>query len=391
MSISESLKNDIRIRRNRLQKTMQKQGFDACIITTNVNLFYLTGMVYTGFYYLPVEGVPIHFVKLPCKIDLENVVYIYKPEQMIDTLNQRGLPLPKNMLLETDAVPYNQIMRLLNTFNLESASNASILMRQLRSIKTDYEITQIKACARKHEAVYSKIPQIFHHGMTDTELQIEIEREMRLQGSIGIFRSFGANMDIFMGSLLAGDNAQTPSPFDFALGGAGISPIMPIGSSNSPITEGQTFMVDMAGNFTPWMTDMSRVFSFGETSDLAYRAHQVSIDIHHFIAEKSKIGTACAEMYAMAEKFVEKEGLSEYFMGTKQHAKFVGHGLGLEINEPPVFTPRSKELLEKNMVIALEPKFVIPNIGPVGIENTYIVTSSGLQKITIFEEKLIKL
>jgi len=78
-------------------------------------------------------------------------------------------------------------------------------------------------------------------------------------------------------------------------------------------------------------------------------------------------------------------------MGTKQQAKFVGHGVGLEINELPVLTERSKELLEPGMVFALEPKFVLPSIGAVGIENTFLVTSAGIEKLTLFEEQIIDL
>ena len=88
---------------------------------------------------------------------------------------------------------------------------------------------------------------------------------------------------------------------------------------------------------------------------------------------------------------VEQAGLEKYFMGTKQQAKFVGHGVGLEINELPVFTDRSKELLESRIVFALEPKFVLPEIGAVGIENTFLVTDGGVEKLTLFEEQIIEL
>lgn len=84
-------------------------------------------------------------------------------------------------------------------------------------------------------------------------------------------------------------------------------------------------------------------------------------------------------------------GLEAFFMGTNQQAKFVGHGVGLEINEPPVLAPRSREILQSGMAIAIEPKFVLPEIGPVGIENTYIVRNDGLEKITICDESLIVL
>ena len=227
--------------------------------------------------------------------------------------------------------------------------------------------------------------------MTDVELQIEIERVMRRHGSLGIFRSYGENMDIYMGSLLAGDNAGATSPFDYALGGAGASPILPLGACGKVIEEGQTIMVDMAGNYSPWMTDMTRVFSVGKTSDLAYKAHQASIDIQNRLMSVSKIGTSCAEMYNIAMEIVKERELEPYFMGTDLQAKFIGHGVGLEINEMPVLTPRSKEVLILNTVFAIEPKFVIPRVGAVGVENTFLVTDKGLEKITQFEEEIIEL
>jgi Xaa-Pro aminopeptidase len=88
---------------------------------------------------------------------------------------------------------------------------------------------------------------------------------------------------------------------------------------------------------------------------------------------------------------VQEKGFQSYFMGTKQRAKFIGHGVGLEINEPPVLTPRSEEILETGMAIAVEPKFVLPGIGPVGIENTYIVHENGLENITLCEEEMMML
>lgn len=391
MSYKEALTKDLQIRRSSLQKSMQAMNIEACVLTTSVNVFYMTGMVYNGYYYLPAEGEPIHFVKRPEGVAFDNTIYIRKPEQIADELKNKNVDLPKNILLETDVISFGECGRLLNTFSLPTAANASTLMRKIRSVKTDFELAQIKACARKHEAVYRLIPSVYRYGMTDIELQIEIEKLMRLHGSMGIFRSYGDNMDIYMGSLLVGENAESPSPYDYALGGAGTSPTLPLGASGIKIEKGETIMVDMAGNYSPWMTDMTRVFSVGKTFDIAYRAHQVSIDIHNYIMDIAKPGVACAELYNIAMETVAKSNLEPYFMGTRQQAKFVGHGLGLEINEPPVLTPRSKELLEKNIVFALEPKFVIPKVGAVGVENTYVVTEGGIEKLTILDEHIIEL
>lgn len=387
-----TLYNDILHRRRRLQEYLQKMDIDACVICTNVNLFYLTGLIYTGFLFVPAQGEPIHFIKnagtsLPQGI----VEKIRKPEQIADILSQHNLALPRNILLETDTLPYNLAQRILNSFQHPSVENASVLMRQIRSIKSDYEITQIKSCAQKHISVYKIIPDLYKKGMSDLQLQIEIEHQMRLHGSIGLFRTYGENMEIFMGSLLAGNNAQNPSPFDFALGGAGANNIAPLGANGTILCEGMSIMVDMAGNYSPWTTDMTRVFSIGKISETAYKAHQTSIEIHQDIVHHFKTGMPCNELWQKALKLVEKNQLLPYFMGTTSQAKFVGHGVGLEINEPPVITPRSQEILQQNMVFALEPKFVIPNVGAVGIENTYLVTSSGLENITPFTEEIIPL
>ena len=196
-------------------------------------------------------------------------------------------------------------------------------------------------------------------------------------------------MDIFMGSILAGDNAQVASPFDYALGGEGVSPILPLGANGSSLKPGSTIMIDMAGNYQPYMDDMSRTFVIEHAPDIAYFAHEVSIKIHNTIKAYAKPGTSCSDIYNTAFELVKENNLEAYFMGTVQQAKFIGHGVGLEINEPPVLTPRSKETLVAGMSIALEPKFVLPGIGPVGIENTYIVKENKIENITLCNEELI--
>lgn len=392
MDYNISLISDLKEREKRLRKEIQATGCDACILTTSVNLFYMTGGIYNGYYYLPAEGEAIHFLKRPTDNPLDNVVYIRKPEQIGEELQKRGLSIPKEILIETDVISFNECNRITSSLGSPEISNASLIMRELRSVKTYFEIEQIRCSAKKHEEVYALIPQLFREGMTDLEFQFEIEHLMRQHGSLGLFRSFGANMDIFMGSLLVGENAESPSPFDFALGGKGESPSLPLGASGEKIKNGNTIMVDMAGNYTPWMTDMTRVFSVGKLSDLAYKAHQVSIEIHEAIIHKIKPGiTSCSDLYKTAIDLVQFHKLDAYFMGTKQQAKFVGHGLGLEINEPPVLTPRSQEVLVPNMVFALEPKFVIPGVGAVGIENTYLITANGTEKLTVSPEHIIDL
>lgn len=389
--IKQELIGDFRIKWNRIRENMLKEGADGCLLNVGINLFYTTGLNYNGYFYLPAEGEPWFFVKRPNGLTGDNVVYIRKPEQLPEVFAANGLKMPEKLMLEADELTYSEYMRLLSAFRPKETANATAMLRKIRQIKTPYEISETRRCAALHAAAYSEIAECFRPGMTDLQFQYEIERRMRIHGSLGLFRTFGANMDIFMGSILAGDNAQTPSPFDFALGGGGEDPSCPIGANGTPLLDGTAILIDMAGNFSPYMTDMSRVFAVGKLADEAYRAHQVALQIQSAVEEISRPGTPCADIYNISVKIAAQEGFSDKFMGTKQQAKFVGHGVGLQINELPVLTPRSKDTLEEGMIFALEPKFVIPQTGAVGIENTYLVTHDGIEKLTIFPEEIQQL
>ena len=227
--------------------------------------------------------------------------------------------------------------------------------------------------------------------MTDVQLQIEVERQLRLNGSLGIFRIHGESMELFMGSVLCGDNADSPSPYDFAMGGAGLDESLPVGCDGTEIKPGMTIMVDMCGNFNGYMTDMTRVFYVGDIDETAKKAHQLSVDIHHKIMKEGKPGVAASRLYEIALELTKEAGMEAYFMGHNQQAGYIGHGVGIEVNESPVLAPRSREILEEGNVIALEPKFVIPGVGAVGIESTYVVTANGMESITNYPEELEKL
>lgn len=385
------MENELELKWRRIQQAMRQEEADGCLLTMNVNLYYVSGQVFNGYFYLPAEGRPYWFVKRLTVPETNQVHVIRKPEQMPDFFRDLNLAMPRKLLLEADELSYNEYIRLQHVFRAEATGNASALIRHIRMIKTPWEIEQMRISARKHEAVYREIPACYRPGMRDIELQIEIEKRMRVHGSLGYFRAFGSNMDIFMGSLLAGENAGEPSPFDFALGGKGIHASGPLGANGTLLREGTTVMADMSGNYTAYQTDMTRVFSIGKLPDRAYRVHRVALEIQARMERTAKPGVSCAELYRDALAMAGQEGLKDCFMGTHLQAKFVGHGVGLEINELPVLTTRSKDILQPGMTFAFEPKFVLAGIGAVGIENTFLVTDSGVEKMTLLDENIIEL
>lgn len=386
------LQPELKLRRDKIRALMAQRGIDAALITCNVNLIYTYGRVISGYLYLPLQAPARIFVKRPNNLSGEYVHPIRKPEQLPELLKECDLPLPSKLMLEGDELAFNEYKRLAACFpETEVLPCGTELIRRARSVKTDMEVELFRRSGAAHVRAYAQIPSVYRLGMTDRQFSIEIERLMRLEGSLGIFRVFGRSMEIFMGSVLAGDNASVPSPYDFALGGEGLDPALPGGANGTLLQAGQSVMVDLGGNFYGYMCDMSRVYSIGPLPQKAYDAHQVCLEVQSEVTAMAKPGALCEDLYGKALEVVGKSGFADNFMGIGQKAKFVGHGIGLEINEAPVLAPRMKQELEPGMVFALEPKIVLPEVGPVGIENSWVVTAEGVEKLTLAPEEIVEL
>lgn len=379
------------LRIDRLHKAMAGAGIDGLLVADNADIFYLTGRVYAGFAYIPAGMAPLWFVRRPVELEGDGVVYIRKPEDMASHIVAAGLAMPRRLGLELDILSFNQAERLRSVFPGAECVDTTPMMRAMRAVKTDFEVEQMRLSGLKHEQVYRKIPKLYRVGMTDVELQVEIERISRLEGCLGVFRISGQSMEIYMGNVLAGRNADVPAPYDFAMGGRGLDPSIPGGAAGEEIKEHNAVMVDLNGNFTGYMTDMTRVFAVGSLPQEAVDAHQCSIDICRAFEREARPGVEARTLYEMCADMARVRGLERYFMGHRQHAGFVGHGVGIEVNEWPVIAPRSRQILERNNTIALEPKFVIPEVGAVGIENTYVIEDTGARSLTNAPEEIVQL
>lgn len=376
--------SEFSLRAGSLRRLMKRDHIDALLISDNADIYYLSGRVFAGYIYLPVQGAPTFFIRRPVGMEGEGVVYIRKPEQMAEHIASGKITLA----LELDITAYSTVERLRKVFPEATITNASPLLQEARAVKTPYEIDLIRTSGIKQERVYRKIPKLYTEGMTDLELQVEIERISRLEGCLGQFRIGGDSMELYMANILVGENADTPTPYDFAMGGEGLDPSLPVGCNGTVIRPGDSVMVDANGNYTGYMTDMTRTFASEPLKPLAEKAHRCSIEICRQLSAMARPGVEAKELYHKAEEMAHEAGLHEYFMGHRQKAGFVGHGLGIEINEHPVIAPRSRDILTAGNVMALEPKFVIPGTGAVGIENTYLITENGAECLTNAPEQI---
>jgi Xaa-Pro aminopeptidase len=148
-------------------------------------------------------------------------------------------------------------------------------------------------------------------------------------------------------------------------------------------------LVDYTANVEGYLSDQTRIFSIDALPEKLQNAHKVMVEVQDAMAREGRPGVMAKDLYAVALKIVEKADFMEGFMGHPQPVPFVGHGVGLELDEWPVIGKGSEHILEQGMVIALEPKMVFPGQGVVGIENTFAVTETGMEKLNRFPDDIV--
>lgn len=378
------------LRWSNIAAEVKNTGADAILLSSLANNFYAAGRVFMGYSFITSNGEAYFFVRRPADAKGDRVVLIKRPSDITEFLTSKGI-VPKKMLFEGDTLSCTDFNRLVPNFEGVDMVNGSQVMRTVRSVKTPYEVEMIRASALIHTKTYKQIPKLFKKGMTDRELSLLIEHVMRWNRSIGVSRIAGDSMEIHVCTVLVGDNADAYSPYDFATTGAGVDSSFPVGYCDTLIEEGMSVMVDGCANANGYLSDLTRVFAVGELSELAQKAQRVSKEIYEAMVAMLKEGTKCSDIYNKAFEMAAAEGLSEYFMGHNQQAGFVGHGVGIELNEAPVLAPRSKDVIKTGMVLALEPKFVIPGVGGLGMENTVVVHENGVENLTECPDELINL
>jgi Xaa-Pro aminopeptidase len=202
----------------------------------------------------------------------------------------------------------------------------------------------------------------------------------------------GWNQEMTHAHVLAGDSGSVITFLDSPHGGNGNTPAMAQGAGFRRIKINEPIGIDYGVAVNGYISDQFRTYVIGELSDTLKKAHDCSREIHLLLAQEAKPGVSCAQLYDRAKQKATEAGYGDFFMGYGEgQVQFIGHGIGLEIDEYPVISTRFDGILEEGMVFALEPMFVLPEQGVVGLEDDYLVTSEGLKRLTLTEQTLIQI
>jgi Xaa-Pro aminopeptidase len=387
-------KSEIRARTKRLQDQLKEQDVEGALILQRADLFYFAGTIQQSHLYVPVEGEPIlmvykSFERARAESHIECVVPLTSPKKLLSLLEENEYALPATLGLELDVLPANMYFNYKRLFDNTRLVDISHPIRLVRAVKSAYEIERMREASRLADEVSSLVPNHLREGMTELELAGQVEAEARKRGHQGIMRMRLWGSELFFGHLMSGPAAAVPSYLSSPTGGAGAGPAVGQGSSFRKIRRHEPILVDYVFAYQGYMSDHTRIFSLGELPETLVKAHQAMLEVQTLVKDRARPGAKAGDLYELAlEKTVEL-GYEDYFMGGgPDRVRFVGHGIGTEVDEYP-FLARGQDLeLEAGMTIALEPKLVIPGKGVVGIENTHIVTPNGLEQLTVYGEDI---
>jgi len=390
-------KQQIEQRIGRFQSALTRQDLDGAFILQNVDIYYFAGTVQTSILFIPREGEPILMVqkgaeRARSESPLDAVVSINGRSKIVKVLEQFGIGQLHQAGLEMDVLPASLYLWFKDMLPSCRWTDVSGTIRKLRMVKTPYEVEQIRKAAAILHKGYMEIAQIIREGMTELEIDGHLSLIARREGHMGILRMRGWNQEMTYAHVLSGESGATISFLNSPHGGHGNSPAMAQGASFRRVRKNEPIGIDYGAGINGYLADQFRTFVIGELPKDLEKAHDFSLKIHHVFAESAKPGALCSDLYHLAIEEASKAGYAEIFMGFGEgQVKFVGHGLGLEIDEYPIIAPGFEEELGVGMVIAFEPKFVFPGKGVVGLEDDYLVTDSGVERLTLTDQVLMKL
>lgn len=380
-----------------LQAILADTGLDGALIVQKADRFYYTGTTQQGWLYVPASGDALFMVfkdeqRAREESALDHICQVMSPKKIPGTLSDFGLGAPTRIGLELDVMPANIYLMFKKIFKDAQILDISTPVRLQRAVKSRFEIGCIeKACALADQ-VAACVPKLAEEGMAEVELAGRVEAHARKLGHQGTIRMRMWDNDLFYGHIMCGPGAAVPGSLSSPTAGMGMNPFVGQGPSDNPIAAGQPLLVDYVFALDGYLADHARIFSLGRLGDVFYKAHDAMLEIQEQVKIMARPGAVTGDIYDAMVGMAREKGYGDWFMGAAApKIRFTGHGLGIELDEFPFIAQGQTLALAENMVMALEPKVVIPGKGVVGIENTWQVTRDGLKALTTFPDGITRI
>jgi Xaa-Pro aminopeptidase len=379
-----------RRRTTAMQKRLQEQGLDGSLFVFPIDVYYYAGTRQNSTLWIPAEGEPMLLVrKSYARAKEESPVADVRPFPASKDFPALFDGRIQKIGFTFDVAPVQQLHFYSKLLPGREFIDISGPHRQLRSVKSAFELERLRLAAAASCAVFAAVPSFLKRGMREIDIAAEMECRLRKAGSEGYVRVRSFNQELFMG-LAVSAGAASYGFVDGPVSGRGLSAASPHGSSTELVRENEPILLDYCFVRQGYISDMARVFVFGRLDAELQRAFEVSLEIQDALQQALKPGAICQELFFKAAAMAEEAGFGKNFMGMPgEQAKFVGHGVGLELDELPVLAQGFDAPLQAGQTVAIEPKFLIPGKGGIGIENDFAVTADGGEKLTNMPDQIV--
>ncbi len=388
-------RTEIDDRIEKLQRRLLQEGIDGALIVQNTDLFYFSGTIQQSHLYIPAQGPPLLMVRKSLQrarseSPLSTILSLNSPKQLMALIQENGLEPPAVMGMELDVLPTNLFFSYKRLFPAVDIRDISIPIRMVRAVKSAYELNLIRQAAAFSDQVAETVPNLLREGLTEIELAGMVESQARRLGHQGIVRMRLWGSEMFYGHLMSGPAAAVPSFLASPTGGASVSAAVAQGPSFRKLRRHEPILFDYVFAWNGYISDHTRIYAIGRPPQELVDAHAHMLDLQEQIKAMATPGTIAGDLYSAAMAIAARKGVDANFMGAgADRVRFIGHGVGLELDEFPFLAHGQTTELEEGMVIALEPKLVFPGKGVVGIENTHVVTRSGLDQLTRAQQQIV--
>lgn len=402
-------------------------------IFSRISIYYFTGTLANGVLWIPLENEPILFVRKGLerakKESSLTHIYPYKSYSEIEKIcHELNMSIAENWQLgiETTGITY-QLAQLffskIKAFQNSKPYPIDDAIKYIRSIKSEYEAKFMREAGKrqalalekilpfaiqeyleKGEQTYSYLKNFDENLLTAYPQEKELTEKKIAEICIAIYtelehgkmcRMSAHGEESFYGHVALGNSLNTAHYYNGAMGFQGLHPALPCLGSNTLLTKNTPLCVDMLFNYKGYNTDKTQCYFYGKEKDLpdiAKKALDFCIEIQDMVINTLKQGSIPEEIWFNTLEKVKQYHFEENFMGYKQNSvPFLGHGIGLTVDENPVLAKNFKEPLENGMFIACEPKIGIPNFGMIGIENTFELIDNSVKNITSLGNNIIYL
>jgi len=379
---------EIESRLTKMRAKMEKSKMEGMFVVQKMNVYYLSGTTQDGLLFLPLEGKPLLMIKR----ELERARVESPMKDIIPLKLFREIPslvqayrgrLPKSLGLELDVLPVKDYFKFQEVFPGVPFTDASSILRETRKIKSLFEIDLMRKAGEIGTKVYRVAKEILAEGMTEIEFGGLLEGTAKKYGHEGLLRVRSLNYEAYTWHILSGPTGGIVSQSDSPMGGLGLSPAFPVGASLRVMKAHEPILVDFGTCYHGYQADETRMFSIGKMEQKFIDAYKACREIHDAVLENARPGEDCETIFLKSLQQAERLGYKDAYLGPPGlQTRFVGHGIGLELGEPPFLAQGHSYPLEEGMTFAVEPKIVFPGEGSVGIENTVVVTRGGCDVLT---------